>query len=773
MKTEKWAVLCTALAVVWTCSAAEKSALNPVTLKKAPDHKPVPIVVTGEAKAVIVAPKGVQGAHDLQKYIEAATGVKLAITNKVVKPAIVLGDCPEAAALGLDSAKLPIEGFAIKTAEDQVFIVGNGGGQLWGVYEFLERFVGMRWYFISPQPDGSDLGQSIPKTKNLSVAATWLEDAPVFRKREIWPGCSIPSHGAGLQLGPLHTFLRSDDTWPVLLRVHQPNWAGVEEYRKNRQEVYQLKSDGTRDYNVLCYGNPKTLESYLEQIQNLVNKTPYHLGVAGKAITVSPQDVELACYCKDCQKLVDPNGGGYGTYSKVMATFVDKLAREVQKRWPNEGFTIIFLPYLNYTMAPDGFKFPGNVEVQICGMPGMASYKEPAIRDSEQANLDKWLAISGRKIQNWHYDVWPAHKTSAAYHYPHVVKDYYTRNRDKTVGSFINGEFDHWPRQNISLYCWLKCLWNPDFDVDAAVDEFCARMFGPAEKTMRELVGLQTDRWEKSVWPGGRFSPKGIYEVSFPRDIVKRMEALLQKAKEEAKGDPLVTARLKYYAPALEAFFKESKDLSEGTGLKPLPAQKVGENPKVDGKLDEPVWGRASSNSFIQAMGVNRGKPAIFATFVQAVWTPEGITFGFKMMEPHMDKLCTTHGGHDNGEMWWDDNVELFLDVTGKKEGEFHQFIVNPNCAYWDSKVKDASWECKGMKMAAFKGPDFWSLEVFLPYAGFPEAAVPMLSSDKRWYGNFMRHRVADGPREYQRMNTTGASTSDNQADFAEIRFIE
>ena len=33
-----------------------------------------------------------------------------------------------------------------------------------------------------------------------------------------------------------------------------------------------------------------------------------------------------------------------------------------------EDFTIVYLPYLNYTAAPKGFRFPGNVEVQLAGM---------------------------------------------------------------------------------------------------------------------------------------------------------------------------------------------------------------------------------------------------------------------------------------------------------------------------------------------------------------------------------------------------------------------
>jgi hypothetical protein len=415
-----------------------------------------------------------------------------------------------------------------------------------------------------------------------------------------------------------------------------------------------MRKDGSRQHDVLCYSHTKTLETYLEGIQNSVaGKKPLYAPITGKAVTVSPADVELACYCSGCRRLWDDSGGQYGGASKVMATFVDKLARQVERRWPDQRFTIIYLPYLNYTAAPDGFKFPNNVQVQLCGMPGLATYKEPAIRQAEQANIDRWIAISGRPIENWHYCCWPAHKTKAAYQYPHVVKQFYQRNRRKTVGTFINGTGNHWPRQHISLYCWLKVLWDPDFDVDAAVDEFCRRMFGRASGTMRELVGMQIDGWEKSRWPGGRFSAKGIYEASFPPEYVAKMKQLFAKARQEARGDSLTIARLDYYAPALESFFQES-DLVAGRGFKPLLAQKVGENPTMDGKLDDPQWQRATANSFVKATGKDRGKPACYRTTAQAVWTTDGVTFGFRMTEPTPHLLETVHGGHDNGEIFWE-----------------------------------------------------------------------------------------------------------------------
>jgi hypothetical protein len=153
---------------------------------------------------------------------------------------------------------------------------------------------------------------------------------------------------------------------------------------------------------MICYGNPRTLQTYLENIErNYKGETPVHLGIVDDAITVSPNDAEVACYCEHCRKLWDEDGGQWGSASKIVGKFVADLAAEVKTRWP--GKTVIYLPYLNYTAAPAGVVFPDNVEVQLCGMPGVAMYKEPEVLAADQANIDAWIKMTGRKIQNWHY----------------------------------------------------------------------------------------------------------------------------------------------------------------------------------------------------------------------------------------------------------------------------------------------------------------------------------------------------------------------------------
>ena len=777
MKQVMFALVATMLVY---CSFSAPADLNPVKLHRSPRHAPVIFVADGEARGVIVVTPQTSRAllgtvNELQGIIKVATGVELAIVKEMPAEgaALVIGD---ATASGIKPAKLPIEGFVIKSAPNRVYITGNdegGQGTAWGVYEFAERFVGVRWYW--PTDRG---GRSIEPLKELIIDPVHLSDAPVFRRRVIWPNTQFTWVAGGQNLGALHRALRSANSWPNNLVVHSPNWSKMTDYLENRPEVYELRADGTRNTAMLCYGNPRTIESYLEQIEaRLCDSKKGNIGLKGKSVTVSPADMEITCTCSDCTRLWDAGAGQYGTASRIMANFVDKLAREMKKRWPD--LTIVYLPYLNYTMAPKGYKFPGNVEVQLCGMPGLAAYKEPAINSVEQANIDAWVAITGRKIQNWHYSCWPEDRTKAPYHYYHTVRDHYLHNRNKTVGTFINGVTDHWPRQHFSLYCWLKVLWNPKFDVDAAVEEFARRMYGLAAAPMLKLVKEAAHGWEDSRWPKGKLTSQAIYGESFPRERVEKMRQLLADARKLAADNAEIIERIDYYERPFAAFYIEADAVIDGVGVRPMTAQKVGMAPKIDGKLDDESWQRATPVRLVK--NGTKETEAQYPTDVRALWTTEAIYFGFEMVEPLTDKLERDIEGRDASLAWWNDNVELLLDVSGDGTGETLHFIINPNGAVYDARGGDTSWNVEGMEVAALIDKDSWSLEIGIPYKSLPDLAVP--GTGVEWSAQLTRHRVADSGlkegktegsvREYQLMNGRFGGFSSNRANFAPIRFQE
>ncbi|MEX2606735.1 MAG: DUF4838 domain-containing protein [Kiritimatiellia bacterium] len=687
-------------------------------------------------------------------------------------PALVLGDNKSAREAGIDPNSLPPEGFVIKTAPNRIFIVGNDDstlnshGTAWGVYEFLERILDVRWYW--PEQQG---GRTLSRRDAQNVAPMWIEDAPVYRKREIWPGNS-PG------LPELHTALRHGNSWPINLVVHAPHkWGPL--FKADRPEIFELNKGGQRADIMLCYGNRRTLETYLEVIDKHMKGEDQPKEAAqiiqGNAVTVSPWDVGVNCQCEDCRRLWDADGGRYGTASPILEDFVRKLATEMKERWPE--LVVIYLPYLNYTLAASEEPFPDNVEVQLCGMPGVALYKEPAVWDKFQGNIDRWAALTARPVQTWDYSCWPTSSTRAPYQFPHTLKKYYTYNQDQIVGSFINGEGNHWPRLNFSLYCWMKLLWNPAFDVDAAADEACNRLFGAGAEPMRELWRLQATQWENSRFPGGVLTAGAVYDDAFPKSVIDRMKTLLANARELAKDDALVLKRIDYYTTPFPEFYKEYEYVVEGKGMTSLTLMKASEMPEIDGRLDEPAWQTAAPVDFkVYDSKEKTARDANFPTELRALWLPgQGLLFGFHMSEPNPGALQNEKQGKDDGGLWHQDCVEIFIDPTGRNTGKFHQFILTAGKAVFDAKEGDAAWDCEGLRFATHIGDDFWSLEVFIPAASLDVDFSSTAGGGRVWHGQFTRHRISDrtGGTENQKMNANQGGFNSNTGDFGELRFVE
>ena len=145
-------------------------------------------------------------------------------------PAIVLGDCEAAALHGLKSDAMEPEAFHIKTAPDRVFIVGKGKGRAWGVFAFLERFVGCAGI-------GPPIG--VGARYRSGVAWPWSRhgsDAPVFGVRTAFPPhASSPYDDHTQHLNRFRTKLRQGNSWPMSLVVHgDSKLSKAKAYRKQK-----------------------------------------------------------------------------------------------------------------------------------------------------------------------------------------------------------------------------------------------------------------------------------------------------------------------------------------------------------------------------------------------------------------------------------------------------------------------------------------------------------------------------------------------------------
>ena len=683
-------------------------------------------------------------------------------------PAIFIGDL-FAQAAGVECPDAKKGAFRVVTKDGSLYFCGKAD---YGVYDFGERVLGVRHYW-----ETSDRGLSVVKTPTVTLPEIDYGDEPVYRRREIWPkswwGC--------------YQAWKAGNEHPIAHQSHVPhNWWKETNfnYRVTRPEIFELTRAGKRCVSpMLCYGNPRTLETYIERLELELKGGPksgvYQADT--KVLSIQQWDGLIDCQCEHCKPLYDQKAGPAGNASPIMYGFVRKMSDYLAKAHPD--ITIAISAYLNTCQPNEGLKFPaGNVEASVCIMPGLAMLKDPGVTEAEEGLIRKWVAVTERPVRICHYSCWPAEFCAAPFVFGHVAQDHYRRMRKDIVGSFLCGAYPT-ERLQLSAYVCMRTVWNPEVDVEAIYDTFAARMFGAGAPAMRKLIAMQEAGWMRK-WNVPQVSAKNTYEISYPHADVLEMQKLLAEAKALAAGDADALAHLAWYEKGFKDFFAESEKIANGTALEDSRIQKVASDPILDGKLDDEAWKLAMAYPLVRSRDKEHPQPT-YPTEVRLVWTPNGVTVGYRCTEPNAgdDKFlaeCRARGAVEH--------LDTFIDVTGAGEGRYRQMLMDDD-GRMAFHTEGPSWDGAGVKSAVHFDKGFWSAELFIPFAAIrdvPGAQYPegTTAGGKFWLGNFCRARIWDSlqpkdkrregsMRESSRRYTQFSVWNKDPSAFGKLQFVE
>jgi hypothetical protein len=100
--------------------------------------------------------------------------------------AIYLGDTAFARTHGIDPSKLGTEESVIHTADGSLIITGGRPrGTLYGVFDFLESVLGVRWY--------TPWDEKVPTAAALTIPKLDRRTLPYLRFRDLSPGMAAAS----------------------------------------------------------------------------------------------------------------------------------------------------------------------------------------------------------------------------------------------------------------------------------------------------------------------------------------------------------------------------------------------------------------------------------------------------------------------------------------------------------------------------------------------------------------------------------------------------
>ena len=577
------------------------------------------LVLTAENAEVVVAPGAPSGAlfaaTELTNFLSRvfAQAVPLVRSATPGKVPVHVGDGPAARAAGVDVAKLPDDAFALKVDESGVVIAGlddpeidmfnrvlwGGNSQrfphatVFGVYEFLERFAGCRFYFPGR------LGEIVPRRKALALAVGDYGSAPDFTVRYyshmdgplgVWPERDrmtetewriatnlelyrlrmethyVPfCHGQRL-IGLSERFAKTHPEWFAM----RANGKRSTEYDPNRpssssqmcltsgywEEIYQ-------DAKSYLSGEPpsvrKPAKAMVKRNGKLVEEYVWLWHAKhGKYFDVMPNDGIAKCACPNCSaafaKAKDPEN--YWATEIVWGRTVEMANR---LKAEGVGGYLTQMAYGAYSAVPD-FEIPTNVLVMLART-GAWSVPNRAKWEKENELVKAWSEKTHGNLCLWNYpgkyDCAGTTIPDVPSGTPHAMGAYLKSVAPWIIGAYQESETDRFLFNYLTLYVFSRIAWNRRYDPEKVIAEHNRLMFGKAAKTMGAYIRIQENIWLTNVVGNvvdTQMGPKAMvpseYELwtrIYGDEIVARLSRLLDRAEREAGRDTIEAERIRLY----------------------------------------------------------------------------------------------------------------------------------------------------------------------------------------------------------------------------------
>lgn len=492
---------CSCLAAVLLAATAHAAQLYPPA--PPPYHT---LVADGVPKAVIVLPQEASrierfAAAELQQYIAKISGIELPI---VAEGAVTRGyrifvgntRALRSSKLRLNADNAGRDGFALLSNAHRLIIAGRGDlGTLFGVYELLERHLGVRWFM----PE--DVGEVVPQSRTVRVGTLREVVKPAFDTRWVGAGewslkqrmnCHVSVEGEDVSVNWLWHF----HTFRILIPP--------EEYYDEHPEWFPLvdgkrkKADRENSHSTqLCTSNPEVVRKLAEGMIAELDADP-----SIEIITLSPNDGGGFCECENCVALDEPERDWFARYSRRLALLNAEVARLVGEKHPD--VLVKVGAYAMYARPPldEGWRPPDNTLVQLCHI--YFCHNHPVatgecregetyeVDDNFQPNqefrrvLEQWTGLTDHLYIYEYYALGGFERAKLPWPMIHTMRHDIPFYRDMGVrGFYTQLSANSWYRLGLNFYVAAKLAWNPDLDVDALLDDYFEKFYGPAAEPMR------------------------------------------------------------------------------------------------------------------------------------------------------------------------------------------------------------------------------------------------------------------------------------------------
>jgi hypothetical protein len=527
-----------ALAGLITILALPTAALDLVR-----DGQPVATIVVSSGRAETAQPPGKRPARKaapgatldeagaaevLVDWIKKITDAELPVGNAPVqgKPAIYVGRAAVKAGLKLEGIQSPShEGVRIVADEQRVLIGGqNGAATFKAACRFLEE-LGCRYFMDGP------LGEVHPRTRTLSVGQLSITESPGLLGRNP----KGPTWGAALWKawnGAGGETFQHQHSWgrylsPTLFQEHP--------------DYFAMGADGQRrPGDWACTSNKDLRKHFASQVIAVIRAGTRHP-------SISPPDGRGYCQCPACKAQDDPKSiepsSGLVSISSRYVDFFDDVARQVAAACPDS--VLSFYCYADYTQPPP---LKRKLSPNLCAVIAPIRYCRTheighagcASREQQVAMTEGWANVASRLgYYNYMYNL--ADGTLPFFKFTACKKEFPYLKKAGLCHMTIE-VLSNWQIYGPQIYLSLRLAYDPAADADRIMEDYWPKFYGPrAASFMKQYwMGLDAEQDRLPSHAGGFF---GLQQMFTP-EFLQKCQALLDKAAEAARGEPLDEQRV-------------------------------------------------------------------------------------------------------------------------------------------------------------------------------------------------------------------------------------
>jgi len=628
----------------------------------------------------------------------------------------------------------------------------DDAGTLNAVYDLL-RGLGVRWYYPG------ELGEIVPKARNVALPAVDKVVRPDFALRKLgwW------SKGLGMT--------RDEDLWNLRLGInHGVDLIGLtqlchgakfvhlrEEFKKAHPEYFALFNgkralDHKGTQGAPCLSSEGFFRHHLKYARAVFD----HYDEPLISIDVVDGYGRGLCQCELCAGKGAPERGWSGLMSDYVLGYVNRVAGELLKTHPNK--MVSALSYGAYKLPPTNLdSFPPSLALWICQ--ARKNYGDPKTREQALRLRQDWLSkLPSKRL--FIYDYYMESRPGGAWegvpvYFPRLISEDLRSLKGVGAGEYIDLyqphdrsklSYDYLAVTHLNVYVTTRLWWDADRDVDALLEDYYAKFYGPAREEMKAFIEYSERNWPRMRKDMGVID-KALDLVAAARAAAgdgvygKRVELAVTYV-EPLKRLRAQLAKPRHGVPVARALLRSSRDL------------------KLDGRLDEKLW---QTVRVYELSEIRTGRRPFCPTSVRVAWIDDALCLGITCRDPDMRNLNIGTTKKDDPNIWSGDVVEVLI------ETQFHayyQIAVSPTGAVTDldrEKRLDTLWS-SGAEVATHHGPDGWTVEVRLPAAGENAKDIDALNgiAGKRpseaypWYVNVCRQRVRETETELTAWSPTG-----------------